>query len=663
MKALKVMCILSVILAFALLVSCDANQVDSYENEEQNTEDNTLSESDTDSLESESAESETAEESTEEDTAIDPPIDGEQVAGIRSERMLSPDAEISPDDKVIYIYRNNDAGNYWGYSERDLYGEENGMHTLEYIYLCETEYSSFMSGNGEHMIIYDGGFRYGNAISGEISEIDFEADPQDPVVFTTDYESSQPTGIILLFFAGEDSVNYDSVYYDIDSKMLLTDIYRENEYMSIYQSTYGDYLIVHDEDMEGTDVKSYIYRRSTGELVTTMDGFFFAKSENGAVYFLSSDYVMYSRNFKVYNDSFEPLSDEKYLQCSVTSDGNIILWGCDGDHTQKYYIILDRNGECVFQSPSYDDVFYLWKDIVCVNDKGMLKLIDKGGEELAVLGEWNDRMYFHDMLCGYYTKALDASLPGMEETEYYSATYKDGIPEYQKASLEDAFSPALYIVCENSDISYGTIGSGIEYIYDPDTGRVGMIKTIGIGGYAKPVLYLYPENECDLTISFEHPELLTVTYPEYEDGGWQVNAAPDGTLTDANGRSYYALYWEESGYCPTDFEVGFCVTADNAADFLEEKLDALGLSEREANEFIMYWLPVLKNNGTSLVYFETTESREIYNKLNFSVRPDSLLRIAIHIKKIDQPTYIREQILPSFEREGFAAIEWGGVIY
>jgi hypothetical protein len=112
-----------------------------------------------------------------------------------------------------------------------------------------------------------------------------------------------------------------------------------------------------------------------------------------------------------------------------------------------------------------------------------------------------------------------------------------------------------------------------------------------------------------------------------------------------------------------DFSVGFCVTGEEAAAFLEEKLDHIGLTNRETNEMIMYWLPVLQKNGHSLVYFELTDSREAYNSLQISPAPDSLLRIAVHVKAVSAPVEIPPQYLPRWERTGFAAVEWGGVIH
>lgn len=179
---------------------------------------------------------------------------------------------------------------------------------------------------------------------------------------------------------------------------------------------------------------------------------------------------------------------------------------------------------------------------------------------------------------------------------------------------------------------------------------------------AKPVIYLYPENETEINVMFAKPELLTTTYPKFN-SSWKVNVKPNGDMYDENGRYYYALYYEANGSKLNHFEEGFYVEKDDAIDFLEEKLSILGLNERESNEFIMYWLPVLEQNEKSLVYFETTESLQKKNKLIINPKPDSLLRINIHIKKVNKKVSIKEQELPRFERKGFSAVEWGGIKY
>ena len=178
----------------------------------------------------------------------------------------------------------------------------------------------------------------------------------------------------------------------------------------------------------------------------------------------------------------------------------------------------------------------------------------------------------------------------------------------------------------------------------------------------KPVLYLYPETEMNVEAKFSKPELLITTYPKYVDS-WNVKVLPSGDMYDQNGKYYYALYWEELSTNKFNFNEGFYVEKDNAIEFLEEKLSILGLNDKERNEFIMYWLPILEQNQKSLVYFETTESLQKENELIINPKPDSLLRIRMHVKKINHKIEIKEQELLHFERKGFTAVEWGGIIY
>lgn len=75
---------------------------------------------------------------------------------------------------------------------------------------------------------------------------------------------------------------------------------------------------------------------------------------------------------------------------------------------------------------------------------------------------------------------------------------------------------------------------------------------------AKPVIYLYPEEETEVTVCLDLDGNLTCTYPAY-DGGWTVTAQPGGILTDAEGRTYNYLYWEGVTSTEYDFSQGFCV--------------------------------------------------------------------------------------------------------
>ncbi len=181
--------------------------------------------------------------------------------------------------------------------------------------------------------------------------------------------------------------------------------------------------------------------------------------------------------------------------------------------------------------------------------------------------------------------------------------------------------------------------------------------------YAKPLLYLYPKKETKITVNFENPKKLKSTYPLYKDK-WTVTAKTNGDLEDKDRNYYYALHWEESRLTKVDFTKGYYITKDEARTFLEDKLKYIGLNDKERNEFIIYWLPALESNDKSIIYFELTEEREKFNKINITPKPDSLLRVAMHVKKVDKkPNNLEKQKLTHFHRKGFSAIEWGGVIH
>ena len=174
----------------------------------------------------------------------------------------------------------------------------------------------------------------------------------------------------------------------------------------------------------------------------------------------------------------------------------------------------------------------------------------------------------------------------------------------------------------------------------------------------KPVIYLYPETETRVTVKLDLSGELTCAYPAY-DGGWTVTAAPDGTLTDEHGQTYNYLYWEGEVANGFDFSKGFCVAGSDTAAFLEDALDRLGLTRREANEFLVYWLPRMQDNPYNLIAFQQEAYTESA-KLTVSPRPDSVLRVFMAWKPLARPVDIPAQTLPGFERRGFTLVEWGG---
>lgn len=174
----------------------------------------------------------------------------------------------------------------------------------------------------------------------------------------------------------------------------------------------------------------------------------------------------------------------------------------------------------------------------------------------------------------------------------------------------------------------------------------------------KPVIYLYPEAETDVTVRLDYAGDLTCTYPAY-DCAWRVAAAPDGTLTDERGQTYRYLYWEGVDDVQYDFSEGFCVPGSETAAFLEDALAQLSLTRAEANEFIIYWLPQMEQNAYNLISFQSDAYTDAA-KLTITPQPDTLLRVFMAWKPLTKAVEIAPQTLTAPERTGFTAVEWGG---
>ena len=178
--------------------------------------------------------------------------------------------------------------------------------------------------------------------------------------------------------------------------------------------------------------------------------------------------------------------------------------------------------------------------------------------------------------------------------------------------------------------------------------------------YHKPIIYLYPTTETEVNVELWIPENLSHTYPKYDSEKWRnVIAQPNGDLEDINTwRKLYALYREWESENKTNFDEWFVVAWKDIISFLEEKLVTLWLNEREAEEFIVYWLPQMEDNEWNLIRFESVEEQNKNMPLNITPTPDTVIRVMMDWKTIDEPIDIPEQKLTTPERNWFTVVEW-----
>ena len=178
--------------------------------------------------------------------------------------------------------------------------------------------------------------------------------------------------------------------------------------------------------------------------------------------------------------------------------------------------------------------------------------------------------------------------------------------------------------------------------------------------YDKPIIYLYPEKDTVCNVKLDVSGGITCSYPQYTENGWaNFTAKPDGTLIFPDGGEYYALYWEGKGVSGLDMSKGFCVKGKDTAAFLSDILPKLGLNAKEANEFIIYWLPRMQNNEYNLISFQTDAYTD-NAKLTVTPEPDTMIRVFMAYKPFEKPVEIEPQTIDTPQRNGFTVVEWGG---
>ena len=527
-----------------------------------------------------------------------------------SKKVVSTDT-----NNKIFLTRTNDDFYYF------LSREYDGANIVD-EYDCESygcKGYDFNKSTNE-AIIYDGNYYLYNINTKAKKQINLGNEKYQNIYYINN--GSKVYGLVLTTYKIVNDVSVTTAkFYNFSSQEFLNTV---NEYQSIYtvDSLLANDCLFADRKRENssyhyTDVIDF----NTGEVIKTFsDVSTFTENKIGYTAYVYGQ----SSNIQIYDRDFNYIIETKDREYGINSDNTITLI------KDKHFEVVNLNNELLYTSKDYNQIIIAVEDYVAILDEDKnLKILDLKENELATLVKITENLNIHSYISGWY-----------------SENGKNGI----------------YIVVENKDIPYGTEGSGLEYYYIPSTGETGVIKTVGVGGYAKPILYLYPKKKTNIQVSFEKPYLLSTTYPKYKDV-WEVTAKPNGDLYDKKGNYYYGLYWEEDGSIDVDFHEGFYVTKENAIEFLEEKLTYIGLNNRERNEFIMYWLPILERNEQNLVYFELTEERDNYNKLIINPKPDSILRLAIHVKKVNEPTIIPEQTLEKFTRKGFTVVEWGGVIH
>ena len=193
----------------------------------------------------------------------------------------------------------------------------------------------------------------------------------------------------------------------------------------------------------------------------------------------------------------------------------------------------------------------------------------------------------------------------------------------------------------------------------------------------KPIIYIYNhQGNIEVSLDINNGDLFC-EYPRHTSNSgttyrWQLETTSDGTLYTADGNEYSYIFWEAlSDISEYNFDdgVGYCVKGENTEDFLRDTLSNIGLTPKEYNEFIVYWLPQMQNNEYNLIKFYGLDSNDLYNnEFALTVKEDdnivnNKLRVYMIWKSSDNEIALEPQDFTNVEFDrynGTAVVEWGG---
>jgi len=188
-------------------------------------------------------------------------------------------------------------------------------------------------------------------------------------------------------------------------------------------------------------------------------------------------------------------------------------------------------------------------------------------------------------------------------------------------------------------------------------------KNIGEGALmddTKPVIYLYPEVETNITVKLDPKGKMTASIPPYGEG-WNVDVEPNGLIDKRYG---YLFYETEIPAAEIDLPFqGFLVAYDELEGFFDTILPNVGLRGQEINDFKNWWLDGrLRPAKFYLIRLLDRETIENIEPMSIEPKPDTVIRVRFLFTPMEDRIETFEPEIKTPERQGYTAVEWGGLV-
>jgi len=174
----------------------------------------------------------------------------------------------------------------------------------------------------------------------------------------------------------------------------------------------------------------------------------------------------------------------------------------------------------------------------------------------------------------------------------------------------------------------------------------------------KPNIYIYPKEKMNLDVSiiFPHGGQVTTSIPVYGDGWENLSIEPSGKINN----EFPFLFYESQNPDFCQYEEGWVVAQEDLEDFFIQNLAETGFEGQEIIDFTDYWIPILTDHPYYAIYPQYKEQLSKMVELEFSVKPDNLLRLIYTVEgRQDNSLILPAPDITNFKREGFFIVEWG----
>lgn len=242
---------------------------------------------------------------------------------------------------------------------------------------------------------------------------------------------------------------------------------------------------------------------------------------------------------------------------------------------------------------------------------------------------------------------------GCHKSEDFKAEENTSVGHHKCEKVENDYSSEINDRMNDMNLSNRTIDN-FEIIGDLQN-----METIQINSRSeKPAIYLYPTKNEKIEVKLEVNGDIIKTIPTIVNNGWIVNVTKDGKIDE----KYDYLFYENTLNTPLKLSnEGWVVKKENIATWCDTTLPKLGLNSVEIKDFKEYWVERLQVSPYYQIKLLENDYLNENMKLKIKPKPDTLIRIMFKFDELDKEIKLSTPKLITPTRNGFTAVEWGGI--